>query len=92
MNDGLSVQHPGQANWRPLELDNIAFGVRYVDRRSFPLCTVAQHGRTSFNPMGFKMVLNVRFIEWFDPNAEMVQIAPRLARGRATDASQLAID
>ena len=77
----------GLANWRPLELDNIAFGVRYVDGRSFPLCTIAPSDRTRFNPMGFKMVPNVRFIEWFDPNAEMIQIAPRFAGGRTTEAS-----
>jgi len=37
--------------------------------------------------MGFKMVPNVRFIEWFDPNAEMIQVAPRFAGGRTTEAS-----
>jgi len=87
VNDGLSVQHPGQANWRPLELDNIVFGVRYVDGRSIPLCAIAHNDRTRFNPMGFKMVPNVRFIEWFDPNAEMIQVAPRFAGGRTTEAS-----
>lgn len=65
---------------RALEFHDIAFRIRDIEGRAFPLGPVAQLDWASLHAMRGQMPSEFRFIEGFHPEAEVIQV-PRLPSG-----------
>jgi hypothetical protein len=62
------------------EFDYIAFRIRDVEGRPFAFRPIARFGWTSFNVVRSQVSSDARFMEWLNPEAEVIQV-PRLPAG-----------
>ena len=80
------------ANWRAFEFNNIAFRVGDIEGRAFSLCAIARGDRANLDALRLQMAANTRFVEWFHPETEVIQVASVLAWRRAAGTAEFAID
>jgi len=79
------------ATWWTLQLDDIAFRVCDIDGRAFPLGAVARGDRTNLDALCLQMAANARFVEWFHPETEVIQVACFLSWRRTAGSAEFAI-
>jgi hypothetical protein len=82
----------GLTGWWALELDNIALGVGEIDRGTFSLGPIAHLDWAHLNAERLKMPADFGFIEWLDPQTEVIEISTLPSRGDATGLAQFSID
>lgn len=82
----------GLSTWWPLEFDNIALGIRHVQGEPLSFGAEALGNGANFDAVCLEVAANARFVEWVNPKAKMIQIAPLFAWCSATSAAEFAVD
>ena len=77
--------------WWSLELDDIALGVRDIDRRALSLGAIAQDDRAGGDAVCFEMAMHAGLVKRVYPKAEMIEVPSFLSRCCAAGFAELAI-
>ena len=89
----LSVfEEEGLPTRRPLELDDVAFGVRDIQGRAFALRAVALLHRSGGMAVRCQLAPDRRLVERVDPEAEVIQVAALRSRRRTACTPEHAVD
>src|SRR5688572_23949522 len=78
--------------WRPLEFDDVAFGIADIERRPLAFRAVARACFTDLDSLLGQVGADLGLIVPVERDAEVIEVAPFLAWRRAAHAAHLAVD
>src|SRR5688572_22142506 len=78
--------------WRPLQLDDIAFRIADVERWSLALGAIARARLANLDSLRRQIGTDLCLVIAVKRDAEMIEVAPFLARRGATHSAKLAVD
>src|SRR5688572_846331 len=78
--------------WRAFQLDDVAFGIADIERRPLAFRAVARACFTDLDSLLGQVGADLGLVVAVERDAEVIEVAPFLARRGAAHAAQLAVD